>query len=77
MCVMHYAKGVFLVIEKLRMHHILPYKSDRDGKNYLRIVEDEVVELLTEEQHRSRISSYIDYIDNCVGVSLLRRNISF
>ena len=42
------------------MHHILLYESDRDGNNYLRTVEDEVVEGLMEEQHKSRLSSYID-----------------
>ena len=57
------------------MHHILLYESDRDGNNYLRTVEDEVVEGLMEEQHKSRLSSYINCIDNFVGVGLVRRNI--
>ena len=56
--------------ESLRMHHTILYESNRNG-NYYHTVEDEVVEVLTDGQDKSWLSSYIDYIDNFVGVSLV------
>ena len=38
-------------------------------------VEDEAVEVLTEEQHRRQLATYTDYINNFVKVSNVRRNI--
>ena len=35
---------------------------------------DEVVEVLKKEQLKSRHSTYTNYIDNSVGVSIVRRN---
>ena len=51
----------------LRCQHNLQYEKDRDGNPY-RTVEDEVVEVLMEEQHKSQFSTYTAYIDNFVRV---------
>ena len=47
------------------------YSRDKDGNYY------HTVEVLTEEQLKSQYSTYTDYIDNFVGVSIVRRNIAF
>ena len=49
--------------------------KDRQGWQHYRTVQHEVVEVLTEEQHKSRLSYYIEYINTVVGVSNVRRNI--
>ena len=56
----------------MRVEHNMLYQIDWDGKCYS-TVEDEVVEVLTKEQHKSRLSTYTDYIDNFVRVNLVRR----
>ena len=42
-----------------------------------RTVEDNVVEVLTEEQHKSRLSTYTDYVGNFMRVKLVRKDIPF
>ena len=41
------------------------------------LVEDEVVEVLREETNKSRLSTYTDYINTFLIVSLVRRNLAF
>ena len=41
------------------------YRTDRDGNLY-RTEQDDMVEVLTEEQQKSQLSSYSDYIDKFV-----------
>ena len=60
--------------EQLRGQHHNLCKTDNDGNCY-RTVQDEVVEVLAEEQHKSRLSSYFEYINIFVGISNVRRNI--
>ena len=43
------------------------YERDRDGK-YYRTVDDDVIELLTEEQLKNRYSTYTNYIDTFLSV---------
>ena len=66
-----YAEKATSQAEQLRNQHHNLYKTDKDGNCY-RTVQDEVVE---EEQHKSRLSSYFEYINIFVGISNVRRNI--
>ena len=52
------------------------YDRDRNG-NYYCIEQDEVVEVLTEEQVKTRLTSYFEYINTFIRVSNVRKNIAF
>ena len=80
LCIQSYRKIV--TEQALRMNKIFKricdyiYSRDKDS-NFYRTVEDDVVEVLTEEQLKSRYSTYTNYIENFMRVRLLRRNIAF
>ena len=44
---------------------------------YTRSVEDKLVELITEEQFKSRLSSYSEYVDHLMRVKNVRRDLRF
>ena len=48
---------------------MLAIRKTGDGNRY-HTVKGEVVEVLMEKQYKSRISTYTDYIDNFLRVSL-------
>ena len=62
LCVESYAKITSNQADQIRSQQKLLYKTDRDSNQY-HTVQDEVVEVLTKEQHKSLLSSYYEYID--------------
>ena len=59
LCVERYAEKAARQADQLRCQYHILYKTGKDGNRY-RTVQDEVVEVLTEEQHKSRLSSYFE-----------------
>ena len=50
------------------------YRKDSNNRRY-RTDQDEVIEVTTEEQLKTRLASYVNYIDEFMRVCNLRRNL--
>ena len=66
------AKG--RISDLMKYYNCMMDDYDRDGNYYL-TKQDAVVRVLTEVQVKTRLSSYIDYIDSFVIVSNVGRNL--
>ena len=51
--------------------------KELSGNMYKCSMEDKLVELITEEQFKSRLSSYSEYVDHFMRVKNVRRDLRF